>query len=88
VKTSSQWSVALASADGRRYRWLAEDGRFTTDPSLALQLMNAEVAALRLQVFAELRGWKLRTLERLRLVPSPQPQGLEAGFLAAVRQSR
>jgi hypothetical protein len=67
---------------------LAEDGRFTTDPSLALQLMNAEVAALRLQVFAELRGWKLRTMERLRLVPSPQPQGLEAGFLAAVRQSR
>lgn len=68
------WCVALKpSRPGleRRSRWLTDQGAFTADPAKALRVVNAEAAARRLQTFVELRGWPLRAVERLRLVPAP-----------------
>ncbi|MGB7565085.1 MAG: hypothetical protein WBM08_10070 [Prochlorococcaceae cyanobacterium] len=69
-----QWCVTLKPSRpglGRRKRWLTDQGVFTTDPAKALRVVNAEVAASRLQNFVELRGWPLRAVERLTLVPAP-----------------
>jgi hypothetical protein len=54
-------------------RWLTETGHFTSDPSKALVVLNAEAAAERLQVFVESRGWPLKAVERLTLVAVRQP---------------
>ncbi|MEI6829243.1 MAG: hypothetical protein WCK64_05240 [Synechococcaceae cyanobacterium ELA445] len=74
MKATGQWCVALKPSrpglDGR-CRWLTDQGAFTADPAKALRVVNAETAARRLQVFVELRGWPLRAVERLRLVPAP-----------------
>jgi hypothetical protein len=69
-----QWCVTLKTSRpglGRRNRWLTDQGVFTADPAKALRVVNAEVAARRLQTFVELRGWPLRAVERLTLVPAP-----------------
>ncbi|MCP9915606.1 hypothetical protein [Cyanobium sp. ATX 6F1] len=69
-----QWCVALKPTRpglGRRKRWLTDQGVFTADPAKTLRVVNAEVAARRLQAFVELRGWPLRAVERLTLVPDP-----------------
>ena len=65
------WSVSLASPRTRRPRWLAENGRFTSDPARALRLVSPEVAAQRLQRFLEIHGRELAIMERLQLVPAP-----------------
>lgn len=69
---SHQWSVMLTTTRLRRPRWLSASGRLTSDPSRALRLMTADVAAQRLQAFIRLRGWELSRLERFQLVPAPQ----------------
>lgn len=74
ASTTRQWSVALQPSrpgQARRCRWLTDQGVFTADPAKALRVVNAEAAAQRLQIFVELRGWPLRAVERLRLVPAP-----------------
>lgn len=53
-----------------RERWLTESGGFTVYPARALVVGSPEVAAERLQVFVELRGWRLRAVERFALVPA------------------
>ena len=68
---SHHWSVSLASSRGRRPRWLAENGRFTSDPARALRLVSAEVAAQRLQQYLRIHGKEPSLMERLMLVPSP-----------------
>jgi hypothetical protein len=69
-----RWSITLASPRLRRRRWLAENGRFTSDPARALQLVSPEVAVRRLHAYLELRGWPSEALERFRLVPAPGHQ--------------
>jgi len=69
-----RWSITLASPRLRRPRWLAENGRFTSDPARALQLVSPEVAVRRLHAYLELRGWPSEALERFRLVPAPGQQ--------------
>ena len=66
-----RWSITLASPHQRRPRWLAENGRFTSDPTRALRMVNPEVAVRRLHAYLELRGWPTEALERFRLVPAP-----------------
>lgn len=70
----TRWSITLASPRLRRRRWLAENGRFTSDPARALQLVSPEVAVRRLHAYLELRGWPSEALERFRLVPAPGHQ--------------
>jgi hypothetical protein len=65
------WSVSLASPHTRRPRWLAENGRFTSDPTRALRLVNPEVAAQRVQRFLQIHGREPAIMERLQLVPAP-----------------
>jgi hypothetical protein len=75
MASTGQWCVALKPSRpglGQRSRWLTDQGLFTADPAKALRVVNAEAAALRLQTFVELRGWPLRAVERLRLVPAPR----------------
>lgn len=62
----------LTTSRLRRPRWLSGNGRLTSDPSRALRLMSADVAAQRLQAFMRLRGWESSRLERFQLVPAPQ----------------
>jgi hypothetical protein len=69
-----RWSITLASPHRRRPRWLAENGRFTSDPSRALRMVSPEVAVRRLHAYLELRGWPTEALERFRLVPAPGHQ--------------
>lgn len=74
MPTGHLWSVVLHQAEGsrlRRNRWLTENGDFSLDPSKALRVVDAQAAALRLQEFVESRGWPLRAMERLRLIPAP-----------------
>ena len=66
------WSVALVSNKARRVRWLAENGRFTSDPEKALRLLSPEVAARRVQTFMEIHGWEPEVMERFQLVPAPE----------------
>jgi hypothetical protein len=66
-----QWSVSLATARGRRPRWLAENGHFTSDPARALRLVSPEVAVRRVQAFMAIRGWDVAVMERFQLVPAP-----------------
>lgn len=66
------WSVSLASPRTRRPRWLAENGRFTSDPARALRLVSPEVAAQRLQRFLQIHGREPAIMERLQLVPAPE----------------
>ena len=68
---SQLWSVSLASPRTRRPRWLAENGRFISDPARALRLVSPEVAAQRVQRFLEIHGRELAIMERLQLVPAP-----------------
>lgn len=68
---SHPWSVSLASTRSRRPRWLAENGRFTSDPARALRLVSADVAAQRLQQYLRIHGKEPSLMERLQLVPSP-----------------
>ena len=70
----TRWSITLASPRLRRPRWLAENGRLTSDPARALQLVTPEVAVRRLHDYLELRGWPSEALERFRLVPAPRHQ--------------
>jgi|LakMenEpi03Aug12_release.lakeMendotaPanAssembly.Ray.scaffolds.fasta_scaffold865746_2 hypothetical protein len=69
---SQLWSVSLASPRTRRPRWLAENGRFTSDPARALRLVSPEVAAQRLQRFLQIHGREPAIMERLQLVPAPE----------------
>lgn len=71
---NNHWSVILASAHGRRPRWLAESGRFTADPRLALRLVSPEVAVRRVQAYMEIQGWSPEVMERFRLEPAPRVQ--------------
>lgn len=73
MPANNHWSIALASARIRRPRWLAESGRFTSDPGRALRLISPEVAARRVQAYMEIHGWSPEVMERFRLVPAPQP---------------
>lgn len=69
---SQLWSVSLASPRTRRPRWLAENGRFTSDPARALRLVSPEVAAQRVQRFLQIHGREPAVMERLQLVPAPE----------------
>jgi hypothetical protein len=77
---ANRWSVELmplpkrpaAPPSRRRRRWLDENGRFTTDPARALQVVNPDAAVVRLQSYAALRGWKDKAIEKLRMVPAPR----------------
>ena len=69
---SQLWSVSLASPRTRRPRWLAENGRFTSDPARALRLVSPDVAAQRVQRFLQIHGREPAVMERLQLVPAPE----------------
>lgn len=71
MASNNHWSISLASATIRRPRWLAENGRLSSDPRRALRLISPEVAARRLQAYMELHGWSPEVVERFRLVPAP-----------------
>jgi hypothetical protein len=73
MASDNHWSITLASATIRRPRWLAENGRFSSDPRRALRLISPEVAARRVQSYMELHGWSPEVMERFRLVPAPHP---------------
>lgn len=70
---SNLWSVRLMSPRTRRPRWLAENGRLTSDPGRALRLLSPELAAQRAQQYLRLHGGDPVLLERFQLVPAPQP---------------
>jgi len=67
----NHWSITLAGGRTRRPRWLTVNGRFSSNPALALRLVSPEVAARRVQTFMKLRGWPSEAMERFHLVPSP-----------------
>ncbi len=68
---SNLWSVRLVSRRTQRPRWLAENGRLTSDPARALRLLSPELAAQRAQHFLRLHGSDPVLLERFQLVPAP-----------------
>jgi len=67
----NHWSITLAGGRARRPRWLTVNGRFSSNPALALRLVTPEVAARRVQTYMKLRGWPTEAMERFVLVPSP-----------------
>lgn len=68
---TNHWSITLAGGRSRRPRWLSVNGHFSSNPALALRLVNPEVAARRVQAYMVLRGWPPEVMERFRLVPAP-----------------
>ena len=67
------WSLVVRSRRPGRPRWLGENGRITSDPERALRLVSPEVAAQRVQLYMQSRGWGPEVMERFQLVPSPLP---------------
>ena len=65
------WSLVVRSARTGRPRWLGDNGRITSDPDRALRLVSPEVAAQRVQLYMQSRGWGPEVMERFQLVPSP-----------------
>ncbi|MEB3333186.1 MAG: hypothetical protein VKI83_11925 [Synechococcaceae cyanobacterium] len=65
------WSLVVRTARSGRPRWLGVNGRITSDPGLALRLVSPEVAARRVQLYMDSRGWGPEVMERFHLVPSP-----------------
>ena len=51
-------------------RWLTQSGTFSCNRQKALSLSSPEAAAQRLQAFAAAKGWPLKSVERLRLIPA------------------
>jgi hypothetical protein len=78
MASDNHWSITLASARIRRPRWLAENGRFSSDPSRALRLISPEVAVRRVQAYMKIHGWSPEVMERFRLVPAPHPSAESA----------